>query len=425
MIRMGYHKILVVLALFVVGFGAGFLLIKGNAEPIEPRRVGVIGATTSHVPAFVQLFNDPRAGEPFDRYKIVAAYAGGMPDNPDSWDRMPGYVQGLQEAKITLYPTIEAMLEHVDYVLLTSVDGRPHLEQAKPVIAAGKPLFIDKPMAGSLADVLEIFRLAEENNVPVFSASSLRYSEGFQKMRNEKPLGEIYGCEAFSPCSYNDKHPDFFWYGVHGVETLFTIMGTGCQTVARTHAESADLAVGVWKDGRIGVFRGTRQGPHDYGAYVWAEKGAASAGKYDGYKGLAVDICHFFDKGKPSFDRQETIEMFAFMEAADISRERGGCPVSLEEALNRTKSEVPVRVEIVIPTNFGEMSEKTVRFNGETLPVTNIRDKVNELKASDPQVVVKVILRSEKGVSIENVRLVTDQLNDAYLANYLYEADFL
>lgn len=388
-----------------------------QAEEKQEFRVGVIGTTTSHVPAFAKLFNDPNAEAPFDRYQITAGYMGGMPDNPDSWNRREQYAKDLVDLGATIYPTIEEMLEHVDFVLLHSVDGRPHLEQAKPVIAAKKPLFIDKPMAGSLADVLEIFRLAKANNVPVFSASSLRYSEGFQKMRDEKPLGDILGCIAYSPCSYNDKHPDFFWYGVHGVETLFTIMGKGCDTVSRTHTPDADVAVGVWRNGRIGEFRGTRKGQHGYGAFVFGEKGVSESGKYDGYKPLAEDVCRFFDTGEPSFDPEETIEMFAFMEAADISRERGGAPVSIKEALDRAKNELPVYVTIFAfnDVNAGEL----VLFNDEQIPVARIADQIRNVKArSTKDVVVKVILCAEEGMDIENVRKITDQLKDAYLADY-------
>ena len=280
-----------------------------------PKRVGVIGATTSHVPAFVNQINDPNGDELMQRYEVTAAYAGGMPDNPSSWERVPEYTKGLVDKGVTMYPTIEEMLEHVDFVLLESVDGRPHLEQAKPVIAAGKPMYIDKPIAGSLADVLEIFRLAEENNVPIFSASSLRYGKDVQNIRNNKPHGEILGCDAFSPCSLNDKHPDLYWYGVHGVETLFSFMGPGCVSVTRMYTEGADVVVGLWADGRIGTFRGIRKGTAGYGARVFTEKAIVDAGQYDGYAPLVVEICKFFDTLVPPVDPQETIEMFAFMSA--------------------------------------------------------------------------------------------------------------
>ena len=108
----------------------------------------------------------------------MAAFPGGSPDLPTSIDRVPGFTEDVKKLGVEIVDSIDALLPKVDAVLLESVDGRPHLEQARPVIKAGKPLFIDKPVAASLADAMEIFRLAEEADVPCFSSSSLRFSPG-------------------------------------------------------------------------------------------------------------------------------------------------------------------------------------------------------------------------------------------------------
>ena len=197
-------------------------------------RAGMIGLDTSHVIAFTQMLNDPKATGELAQLKIVAGYPGGSPDNPSSWDRVPQYTKELRGMGVEIVDSIDDLLKKVDVVLLMSVDGRPHLAQARPVIAAGKPLFIDKPMAASLADAMEIFRLAEEKHVPCFSASALRFSSGFQAARQKNSrFGDVKSCVAWSPLHLEPHHPDLFWYGIHGVETLYTIMGPGCQTVTR------------------------------------------------------------------------------------------------------------------------------------------------------------------------------------------------
>ena len=378
-------------------------------------RLGIIGTTTSHVPAFVSVFHAPDAGAPFDQYRVVAAYPGGVPDNPSSWSRVKQYAGDLEKQGIKLYPTIETMLPEVDGILLTSVDGRPHLEQAKPVIAAGIPLFVDKPMAVSLADTLEIFRLAEEKKVPVFSASSLRFASGYQKMRNEQPLGKILGAATRSPCELNDKHPDLLWYGIHGVEMLFTLMGSGCQTVQRTHTDGGEFVVGVWNGGRIGTFRGMRAGKPDYGAFVFGEKGNGDAGGYDGYKPLVEEICKFFQSGKAPFDSQETIEIIAFIEAADVSKQLGGMQVSIAETINKAKSEV------AIPVNVQVAPDGTLRMNGQAIELGKLSETLDALTVGKPNSRVKVILRAEKGTPHETVLGVCNNLGKAVLANYLYE----
>ena len=294
------------------------------AEPAKkPLRAGIIGLDTSHVIAFTQVVNDPKATGDLADVKIVAAFPGGSPDLPSSWDRVKGYTEQLRKMGVEIVPSIDELLKKVDAVFLESVDGRPHLQQARPVIAAHKPLFIDKPMAASLADVLTIFKLAEEAGTPVFSSSSLRYGSGVQAIRDgTSPLGKPCTVVASSPCPTEPHHPDLFWYGVHGVEMLFAIMGPGCKTVTRAGPEKV---VGVWGDGRHGTFLGKKE----YVAEVEGTKGKGTIGKYAGYKPLVVEICKFFKTGKPPVAAAETIEIFAFMEAAQRSKLSGGQPMRL------------------------------------------------------------------------------------------------
>jgi len=304
-------------------------------------RIGMIGLDTSHVAAFTKVINDPA-----NNYgcKVVAGYSGGSPDIPSSADRVDKFTEELRDKYgVEIVDSIEELCRKVDGVLLESVDGRPHLMQAKPVIAAKKPLFIDKPMAGNLADVLEIFRLAKENNVPCWSSSSLRYSPGIVEMKKTDSVGDILGCDAFSPCSLEEHHPDLYWYGVHGVEILFAVMGTGCQSVRRVQNPDYEFVVGIWEGGRIGTYRGLRKGRHDYGATVFGTKSIIQAGKYGGYEPLVDEIIKFFKTGKVPVPQAETIEIFAFMSAADESKAKGGAAVSIPEIIEKAKKQSRVR----------------------------------------------------------------------------------
>lgn len=307
-------------------------------------KAGLIGLDTSHAVAFTKLLNDPNAAPEVAGVRVVAAFPGGSPDVPSSRDRVPEYTKTLKEEYgVEIVDSIEAMLEKVDVVFLESVDGRPHLEQAKPVFKARKPVFIDKPVAGSLADAIAIYDLAKESGTPVFSSSALRFSPGIAAMRAGK-LGDVAGCDAYSPCELEEHVPDFFWYGVHGVETLFTIMGTGCETVSRTTSPGSDVAVGAWKGGRIGTFRGIRDGaPHDFGATVFGAKGIGQSGGYVGYQPLVAEIVKFFKTGQAPVSPEETLEIFAFMEAADESKRQDGRPVTLESVMARARAEAASR----------------------------------------------------------------------------------
>ncbi len=316
-------------------------------EPAPAEKVlkaGLIGLDTSHTVAFTKLLNDPKAAPEVAGVRVVAAFPGGSPDVSFSRDRLPEYTKELKEKHgVEIVDSIEALMEKVDVVFLESVDGRPHLEQARPVFKARKPVFIDKPVAGSLADAIAIYDLARETGTPVFSSSALRFAPGIAAMRAGK-LGDVAGCDAYSPCELEEHVPDFFWYGVHGVETLFTILGTGCESVTRTSTPGSDLAVGVWKGGRIGTFRGIRDGaPHDFGATVFGAKGIGQSGGYVGYQPLVAEIVKFFKTGQAPVSPEETLEIFAFMEAADESKRQDGRPVTLESVMARARAEAASR----------------------------------------------------------------------------------
>lgn len=312
------------------------LLVAQTLAAVE-LRIGIIGCDTSHVTAFAEALNNTEGKAHVPGGKIVAAFKGGSPDLPQSASRVEGFARTLSEKYgVTFYESIEALCTNVDVVLLESVDGRVHLAQAKPVIAAGKPLFIDKPVAASLADAVEIFRQAKEAGVPVWSSSSLRYGKNSQAVR-QGMIGKVQSAETFSPCEVEEHHPELFWYGIHGVEALYTVMGTGCESVQRTLTTNGMIeVVGKWSGGRTGIYR---QDPaKKYGGIAKGEQGEALVGSYDGYAPLLVEIIKFFQTRIPPVTPEETIELVSFMTAAQHSKEQNGAVVKLSDV----RAEQPV-----------------------------------------------------------------------------------
>ncbi|BCS34086.2 oxidoreductase [Luteitalea sp. TBR-22] len=308
-----------------------------------PLRVGMIGLDTSHVTAFTSILNDPANPDHIPGARVVAAFKGGSPDVEASATRVDKFTADLRDKwKVEIVGSIEALLPKVDVVMVESVDARPHLAQARPVIAARKPLFIDKPMAASTKDAAEIVRLAKAGNVPVFSASSRRYVEDVLMLQDTARVGAVLGASTWGPATLEPHHPDLFWYGVHAVETLYQLMGPGCVSVSRTSTATADVVTGTWADGRVGTVRGVRGGKYGtYGHTVFGEKDVVTGTsemplpdgtkRRAGYYGLLVRVMEFFRTGKPPVSPEETVETLAFMEAADISKARGGAVVKLSE----------------------------------------------------------------------------------------------
>jgi hypothetical protein len=137
-----------------------------------------------------------------------------------------------------------------------------------------------------------------------------------------------------------------FFYGIHGIEPLFVLMGRGCESVTRVQTEDADLVTGVWQGGRIGTYRGIRRNHADFGAVVFGRGAILKAPtKSSGYGRLCTEIARFFKTHKPPVSAEETIEIFAFMEAADESKRQGGKPVSVADVLAKARAEAAAKLQ--------------------------------------------------------------------------------
>ena len=312
---------------------SGHLGAEKNQQ--ETLRLGLIGLDTSHVIAFTSRFNEPDNPNHVPGGRVIAAFKGGSDDIQSSHTRVEGYTKTLVEKYgVKIYDDIKQLCENVDAILLTSLDGRPHLSQIRPVIEAKIPVFVDKPVAGTLKDAVEIYRLAKEAKVPCFSSSSLRWYPGVVDVAKAN-VGQLISALSYGPAPPEPHHPDLFWYGIHPTEALFTVMGSGCQTVTRTSTDDTVVVTGVWKDGKVGTLHGLAKGRFGYKVIAFGTEAIAEQNRGGDYTPMLQEIIKFFKTGKPPVSSETTLEIYAFMEAADESKRRGGGPVKISEVLKR------------------------------------------------------------------------------------------
>ena len=295
-------------------------------------RIGFIGTDTSHVIQFSRILNNDSDPEHIAGARIVAAYKGGSSDIVSSYTRVDNYAKDLTKTwGIEIVPDIPTLCSKVDAIVLESGDGRIHLAQLKPVLAAHKPVFIDKPLAATLEDAREIDRLAKAAGVPWFSSSGMRFGEIATKMKSP----DATGVQVWGPGPFEEHHYlELSWYAIHPIEILYTLMGRGCEEVTRTAGgdfkSGSDVIVGRWKDGRIGTVRTIRPSAA-YGAVVFGPKRVAQspANVPYSYAPLVREIVTFFQTQKPPVANEETLEIYAFMDAAQRSKEAEGKPMRL------------------------------------------------------------------------------------------------
>lgn len=330
-----------------------------SVSAAEPVRVGILGIDNYQSLAFTQVWHKPPEDNPdAGGLKVVAAWRGGSPDIEETLVDIARWEPHLIKHGVTMEDSIDAVLHKCDAVMIMSIDGRAHLKVAEQALKAGKPTYIGRPMAASLEDVIAIFDLAKKYDTPVFSCSQHRYSPGFIGMRNHPEVGEVIGCNVFGGCPTVDHHPDLFWHAVHSFDTLYTIMGPGAVSVTRARTDDAELITGIWKDGRIGSYRGIRRGALKYSATVFGDKGVAPAGiygyaapvkgvvpkgRYMGYEALATEIAKFYKTRQLPIEPSETIELFGFMEAAHESHRQGGIPVRIDEVITKARNNLAAR----------------------------------------------------------------------------------
>jgi predicted dehydrogenase len=300
------------------------------------KRIGIIGLDTTHSIAFTKLLNDAGSENIYNGYKVVAAYPYGSRELALSKSRIPVLTEEIKKFGVQVTESLQELFLLSDVILLETNDGRIHKQQAMEVIRAGKPMFIDKPIAASLQDAWEIFAAAEKYKVPVFSSSALRYLKPIEEIKSGK-YGAVNGADTFSPALIEPSHPDLFWYGIHGVEALYALMGTGCVSVQRHFTPGSDFVSGTWKDGRIGNFRGLRAGKTDFGGTCYCEKEIVSIGTFTGYESLVKQITGFFESGISPVTKEETLELITFLEAAELSKKLGGRSVQLEAIVSKLK----------------------------------------------------------------------------------------
>ena len=294
-------------------------------------KVGMVDFDTSHVVAFTQRINhvDVDSEQWVNGAKVTLGCPGESLLSPE---RIPGFTQQMQKYGIPLVDTPEEIIGHVDAVMVESVDGSVHYDRTLPFLEAGIPIFIDKPLACSLEHAKAIAALAKERNVPIFSASSLRYApEVVKTQKAQGTEGKIVGAEVYTTATQHPRNPGLFHYGIHGVETLYALMGPGCQSVWATSNKDTDVISGIWYDGRIGTLRGIRKGHSGFGFTAYHDKSIVRTSINTNfiYREILKKIIKMFETGEPPIDISESIEIIAFIEATARSANNHGSKTEL------------------------------------------------------------------------------------------------
>jgi virulence factor len=286
-------------------------------------RFGILDFDTSHATAFTQRLN--QVGTDRDQFVEGGRIVVGCPgESVLSPERIAGFTAEMRKYEVPLVDRPADMIGRVDAMLIESVDGTVPLARARPFLERGIPCFIDKPFTCSAADARAIIDLAARHKTFVFSSSSLRYAPEVVEYAANPAKGRLFGCAVHCPAPLSPnpaRNAGLYHYGIHGAEILYTLMGPGCRRVTCTHDAGVDLVTGQWADGRVATLRGIRAGKADYGFVGFAERTVQPVvvGTRFIYRELLKKIVETFEKKTPAVDPAETLEIMAFIEAANKS----------------------------------------------------------------------------------------------------------
>lgn len=294
-------------------------------------KIGVIGTDTSHSTAFTELLNNPDHAFHVPGGRVISAFAGGSEDFELSRTRVGQFAAKLQTlygVKMRTQP--EQVAEEADAILLLAADGRFHKEMFEKIARFRKPVFIDKPFAVSYSDAKAMADMASEAGIPIMSSSALRYEKTLTDELERSEGGSITGAACYGPMAMESTQEGYFWYGIHSIEMLYAIMGTGCRYVNATSTGepgNEELIVAEWDHGKLGTVRGSRFAGTPFAALIHREEKHVfvdiAAGSKPFYASLLEQVMTFFRGESHPLDISITLEIMRFIEAANESRATG------------------------------------------------------------------------------------------------------
>ncbi|WP_263409435.1 Gfo/Idh/MocA family oxidoreductase [Terriglobus tenax] len=299
--------------------------VCGGAQDL---RLGIVGTDSTHAVEFTRTFNDASAPNHTAGAHVVAAYRGGNPALTLSRDRIERISTTLShELSIPFVTAIAELCPKVDGILILSVDPASRVREFEQAASCGKPVFLDKPLGGSLPDALRLSRIAARKHVAWFTASALRYSI-------TTPPVSLQAAELWGPGDLGRPDQgytlDLAWYGIHTLEAMYALLGPGVTQVSRTQHGDADTLHCIWQDGRTATVHLIRP-DYSFGALLF-QQGANQPERIDlkvSYPALLQQVVLFMKTGKPPVSSEETLEVFRLMQASQVSLRHHGALTAL------------------------------------------------------------------------------------------------
>ena len=112
-----------------------------------------------------------------------------------------------------------------DGIVVTARHGGKHYLYAKPYIASGVPMFIDKPITVDEQEAIAFMRECSQYGVRLTGGSCCKYAKEISDMKAKITPEEIHGGLVRAPINMENPYGGFFFYSQHLVEMLGELFG--------------------------------------------------------------------------------------------------------------------------------------------------------------------------------------------------------
>ncbi len=225
-------------------------------------KVGIIGSENSHAAAFSEIFN---LSGTYDDVRVTAIWG----------EDMEASRKIAEKCHVEIVKPMD-MLHQVDAVMVTSRNGALHWGYVRPFIEAGKPAFVDKPLANDYAEAKSIIDLAAEKRVPLVGGSSLKLIADTLALKEAadeaRAKGELLGGNVYAPVSLDNPYGGFYFYSSHLIEIALTIFGYDPVAVNAVRTQ-AGVAV-LLEYASYAVTLNYTESAYNYGGVVLTKGGA-------------------------------------------------------------------------------------------------------------------------------------------------------
>ncbi len=283
-------------------------------------KIGIIGLDTSHTVAFTkQMQGDVPAEQRIDGMRVAKAMR--FPSAFQSEEGQDGRQKEMEAMGVKMASSVAETVDGMDAVFLEINDPALHLKYFEQVAGLGLPVFIDKPLAGNLAEGKKIYDLAKSKGTKVWSSSSLRFFESIVAACKKVPEAKF--CNVYGPLGKAAVGSDLVWYGVHTFEMMATVMGLGAKSVFVREDDCGVVATVHYGEGRRAVAECIK-GAWKYGGRAQGEGDSPveNFGLVSGeilYYYLLKELRIFLQKGTIPVPMETTLEIQAIMDAAERS----------------------------------------------------------------------------------------------------------